>query len=147
MAYTKAMHPYSGDAYREISQHRLPGQAHHLRRRCVLLPEMRIERYLNIAFLAKHIISTVGASFYQIWKMCKKKRGGVHGSAPMVVIYCSSQFLFLFPPQSHLDLVFIDQIIASVETTTNTSSTQVRRCFAPSSPPRIPCPLVENIFQ
>jgi hypothetical protein len=37
---------------------------------------MHIERYLNIAFLAEHIITIVGASFYQIWKMCKKKRGG-----------------------------------------------------------------------
>jgi hypothetical protein len=50
---------------------------------------MHIERYLNIAFLAEHIITTVGASFYQIWKMCKNKRGGVHGSSPMVIIYCS----------------------------------------------------------
>jgi hypothetical protein len=64
---------------------------------CILLLEMHIERYLNIAFLAEHIITTVGASFYQIWKMCKNKRGGVHGSAPMVLIYCSGQFLFLFP--------------------------------------------------
>jgi hypothetical protein len=64
---------------------------------CILLSEMHIERYLNIAFLAEHIITTVGVSFYQIWKMCKYKRGEMHGSAPMVLIYCLGHFHFLFP--------------------------------------------------